>query len=299
MKNKLMKSLFCIILLFCMTTVVYAGPSNGNILSPEEGNDSTSANVTVGNVETPVYGADLYWESLIFDWVYDNSTKEFNWTPVPICERYYPSEEMTWEEAFASETSIYTDSTCSTKANEYNESISEYYHMRERENAFMHIWDMTTGGQIVPSVEWNSNDKYNNVIGKFSYIKTESVCTIIDSVEMFDSAISNNVTLYSNDSCSNIIVEDNLEYENNSYYAFVNTDLQEVIYGGEIPDYVRNASAGVYHEYRFTEVETATNTFPKKNYTLYLTLENNPEKAAVTPTQGEVIGTITISIRAK
>ena len=307
MKNKLIKGLFGIGLV-CMLfgTVVYANTGSEIINSTEEGNNSVDADVTVGNVEAPVYSADLYWESLSFDWVYDNSTKSFDWAPTPICTFFYPEDGMTFEDAFASGMSIYGDSTCSTKAETYDESIQEYYYLRERENVFINITDLSQSGEIVPSVEWNSSEKYNNVIGKISYYDSDkSVCSVIESEEMLDYALEREVTLYSDSVCSINVVDTNLEYLEDTYYAFVNIDSIEELIGSEIPDDARMASAGEYFEYRFTELETAAYdpvAYPwtRKNvYKIIIELENDPEKAAVTPTSGEVLGTVTITIRAK
>jgi len=80
MKNKLIKGGLGLILgLFSFTTVIDA--SAQTIDSIVEGNNSTSANVTVGNVEAPVYDIEINWDSLKYDWKYDEETKNFKWFP--------------------------------------------------------------------------------------------------------------------------------------------------------------------------------------------------------------------------
>jgi len=305
-RNNVIKVLFGIVLMFLITTCVYAEP--GNILSPEEGNNSTSANVTVGNVEVPVYRVELLWDSLTFDWIYDEHTKTFDWKAETLCEHFGGIKEEI-EDEINGEGSIYisdlyTDSTCSTKANAYDESVQGYYYLNDRNFASIRIRDHSENGVIVPSIEWNSSEKYSNVIGKIFYMNySQPVCSNIDSEDMLNYALENDVTLYSDNACSIVSDDANVTYEEGKYYAFVNIEAMKILEGNEVPDEARYAAYGAIFDYRFTEIETRLyeeDSWARKEiYDLKFYIENDSKKETIVPIKGDVIGTITVTFRGK
>lgn len=308
MKNKLIKALFGIALSLLMTTGVYAVETD-TIDSIEEGSNSTSANVTVGTVEVPVYRVELWWDSLTFDWVYDEYTKTFGWKTAPLCEQFdkFDKEKIEAEingggSVYISD--LYTDSTCSTKANAYDESVQGYYYLNDRNFASIGIRDHSENGVIVPSIEWNSSEKYSNVIGKIFYMNySQPICSNIDSEDMLNYALENDVTLYSNNACSIVSDDANVTYEEGKYYAFVNIEAMKILGGNEIPDEARYAACGAIFDYRFTEIETRLyeeDSWARKEiYDLKFYIENDSKKEIIIPTQGDVIGTITVTFREK
>jgi len=303
MKNKITKSLFCIIILFCMTTVVYAGPGNG--LSTEEGNNSMNADITVGNVAVPVYSVNIEWKSLTFDWVYDDAKRAFDWNPEPVCEHFYSNNEIAIKDAIMRGINLYKDSTCSIKADTYDESITDYYYFVERENATIYIRDFSKNGEIIPSIEWKPSEKYKNVIANLGYVNySKPVCLGIDNEYVLNYAVQNDVTLYSESSCLIESDDNEIVYEANKYYAFVNIEANEKLIDGEVPDEARYPAAGEIFDHRFTELEQrayeAESSWLKKDqYLLTFDIESDSEKEAVTPNQTDIIGNITISIRAR
>ena len=308
MCKKISNSLFVLglgLLAFVLTTGVYAQTIN----SMEEGNNSTNANVTVGNVEVPVYMAELWWDSLTFDWTYDEHTKTFDWKAETLCEQFVGIKEEI-EDEINGEGSIYisdlyTDSTCSTKADTYDESIQQYYYLNDRNFASIGIRDYSEKGVIVPSIEWNSSEKYSNVIGKIFYMNySQPVCSNIDSEDMLNYALENDVTLYNDNVCSIVFDNANVTYEEGKYYAFVNIEAMKILEGNEIPDEARRAAAGMLFDYRFTEMETKFYEeehfwLRKEIYDLKFYIENDSKKEIIIPTQGDVIGTITVTFRGK
>ena len=155
MKNKLIKGLFGFGLILLMTTGVNAQ----GITSIEEGNNSASSEVMIGNVEVPVYEAEIIWQDLTFDWAYNEVTKEFEWRKPKVCSQYYSKEEV--ETALQKGEKVYSDNTCENRTWSYEEGDEKtYYYIYETNKSVIGIEDMSQKGEIVPTVTWKSSEKY-------------------------------------------------------------------------------------------------------------------------------------------
>jgi len=307
MKGKIFKNIcygLFVAFLFCLAANVDALESE-NLKELVDGTNSANAEVTIGTVEVPVYDVTIIWQDLTFNWAYDEETKEFGWRKPTVCT-FYTSDREEAKEGLNEGVILYDDSACSNRVYGIEDSSSpegnpatdhNYYYTYETNKSAIGIEDFTLNGQIVPSISWDANDKYAHVEATFEYRQTESVCTLVSSEDMWDKAVEFDVTLYSDSSCSNAHNSES-GYVANTYYAFVNAESMIKV-TGEIPDEARYSAAGYADPsgYRFAELEDSDNS--KNNYTIYLSLKNDPAKEAVAPVSGEVLGNVTVSIRAR
>lgn len=308
MKNKLIRVVFILVILL-LSFVMITDASAQTIDSIENGNNSVEANVTVGNVDAPVYRTDLWWDSLTFDWEYNEYSQSMGWKPADLCVGIFGNideiKEEINDEGSGYTKDLYTDSTCTTKVDTYDETARTYYYLSERTYVSIGIRDYSVGAEIIPSIEWNSSEKYNNVVGKILYRNYhDPVCTNIYSEDMLNYALENNVTLYSDNTCSIVSNDNDISYGEVTYYAFVNVDSLNVLEGNEVPDEARYAAAGVLFDYRFTEMETkffeeSSSWLRREIYKLEFFLENKSLDENFAPKQGDIIGSLTISIRVK
>lgn len=294
MENKLIRFIFGSVILL-LSFVIMPNVSAQALDSIEDGNNFVNANVTVGKVDAPVYVVDINWDDLSFDWVYDNSTKSFGWQPSPICHQFY-DPNITIEEALMNGTKLYADRTCSTAVDSYDDTIPYYYFTIERDSVGVYIFDYSQYTEIVPSITWTSSDKYDYVIGNFEYEYLDDFCRTITDEELFEVAIDNNVTIYSDSSCTTNILDENLTYSDNTYYAWMKGLAYKQLNSDEIPNDGRVSTKGWL---LFSEMNDALVDDGGHAYLLKFELENDLEKEINTPSNGETIGTITISIRGK
>ena len=232
MKNKLLTGLLALVLLMPMG--VNAEITREELDSVENGNNSTSVTVTVGEVETPVYEVDIEWDELKFDWKYNSETNKYEWS--------------------------------ATQTND--ETLSAVY-----ENVIL-IMDYSTGGEIIPSVKWNSNIKYQYVEGEFYYYKDILTCESISEEEFYQNKKYKHV-LYTDSECANRLDSSVNEYQEGIYMKSGSKKLTTE----EIP-------------------EKAKIKFDDDNYYLLILTLNNKTKSTETPTAGDTVGTVTITIKA-
>ena len=312
MKNKIFMGLFVGlfgIFLFFVTANVNAEESNDvegwnseAIYELPGGTTSASAEAKIGEIEVPVYNVFIIWQDLTFNWAYDEKTQEFGWKKPAICMEYTQDADEADHAMVELGMELYRDSSCenSIAATGLPEEGSSYYFLYETNKSTIGIEDFTENGQIVPTVSWTASEKYSYVNGTLEYSIIDSVCQVINSQDMLSSAIEEGVTLYSDSNCSNVSDTIQNEYVDNMYYAFIDVDTTEKV-NGDIPDEARHSAMGGYRsEYSFTE----SSYYPgsKDHYYIQLSLENDPEKYAkegMAPVTGDVLGSVTITIRAR
>lgn len=291
MKKKLFNLLFGLCVFMIGTTVNAETVSGAEDMPGGVGEDSQS--VVIGSVETPVYNVSIYWSDLTFDWVYDEATESFGWSPAKVCSPWSYLSDDEYNTVVANGTQLFTDEACSTASTGYSED-TEYFSLEERERVFFNIEDYSLYGQIVPSIEWNAESSYSYVDAVF--MARPKMCIAVDKEEYYDEALTLNTGLYSDSSCT--IAAEAEGYTANKYYTNVRPldGVYIELTTAEIPDSVRRSAAGVGAEvgdYLFESSEYAEN-----NYTIAFTLENTTAPTS-TPSAGDKVGTITISFRAK
>ena len=263
---------------------------NVQALGVEEGNNSASESVTVGNVQTPVYSVDISWGDFAYDWVYESSTGEYRWEPsdVESCVRALPSvyDENAYTAAI-NEGNIYSDSSCSASTNSVAyadiESTTVFTKVTAPGASNINISDASTAGQIVPSVSWTPSTGYDWVTGKFNYSDCSFECVSIDDEESFNTAYE----IYTDNACSTFVDKSTLSYQANTYYTKAGGCVYNSITGGEVPEEAVNGM-GV------NENGTAV-----RAYTLDFEIGVDSSKTITTPKAGDTVGTITVSIAAK
>ena len=168
MKKNLFKVLFGVLVFFVGVNVhAVKAPAVGGEVVTDPLNEGTTGSVVVGEVATPVYEVNIFWDDLTFDWTYDYDTNSFGWKPASLCENEYEmvGYEAEFDEKLA-KGEIYTDATCSTVTNERTEE-AVYYAVSERDYVYMGIEDFSQNGQIVPSISWNAESNYSYTIANF------------------------------------------------------------------------------------------------------------------------------------
>ena len=263
---------------------------NVQALGVEEGNNSASESVTVGNVQTPVYSVDISWGDFAYDWVYESSTGEYRWEPsdVESCVRALPSvyDENAYTAAI-NEGNIYSDSSCSASTNSVAyadiESTTVFTKVTAPGASNINITDASTAGQIVPSVSWTPSTGYDWVTGKFDYADCSFECVSIDDEESFNTAYQ----VYTDNTCSSSVDKSTVSYQANTYYTKVGGCVYESITGGALPDSARQF-AGV-----------SENGDVAYGYQLEFGIGIDSSKTITTPKANDTIGTITVSIAAK
>ena len=122
---------------------------------------------------------------------------------------------------------------------------------------------------------------------RFTYEEVTRTCQPLLSAMNFETGLEMGYTIYTNESCTNELEDRTVEYEENKYYGMLLNFEEKELTGEELPDSARKAGAG--DAWGFAG--------PATQYNLGLTLSNK-EKPTTTPTAGDTLGTITISIRA-
>jgi hypothetical protein len=316
MKNKIFMGLFVGlfgIFLFFVTVNVSAetapGEGGGPLYGVEDGENTAIGVVGVGTVEVPIYEVHIIWQDLTFDWAYDEKTQEFGWRKPAVCTEY-TQDATEAQHALDLGMELYQDGSCEKRIYTAEPPKTEtepgenapttdaaYYYWYETNKSVIGIEDFTQNGQIVPSVSWTSGTKYPYVNATLEYKRIDSVCQAIYSQDMLTSAIEEGVTLYSDSNCSSVPDTIQNEYVDNMYHAFVEVDTLAKV-NGEIPDEARHTARGAYTgDYKFTESTVYYGA--KDRYYIYLSLENDPTKEAGTPVEGEILGIVTVKIRAR
>lgn len=285
MKKKLFKILTGLCIFAFAITVNAEVQDSATINSTETDKNFTDATVTVGTVEAPVYEVAVIWNDLTFNWVYDSETNDFGWKPVPICYNIGAAEENV-KDALDNGKKVFTNNTCTERAYSYNSDATEYYVLEDRTTTTIGIEDMSQNGQIVPSIEWNADEKYEDVTANFSY--TGEGCVVLPSEAAFNYAKELGKQLYNGATCETTVNSEG--FIQNNYYVMANTTLP--LTGKEIPDNGRQSAAG---SMGVDGISFPPTEFPRTHYYVHLALEGG----STTPTTGDAIGTITVSIRAK
>lgn len=284
MKSKLIKLAACLGI-FAFAFNVNAEVTDSTTITIKDGNNSSNAAATVGTVEAPVYEVAVIWNDLTFNWVYDEEENSFGWAPVPICYGIEATEQNV-QDALQRGEEVYTDIDCSERVYSYSAAASEYYILDHRETTVIGIEDISQNGQIVPSIAWAADDKYSDVKANFSYVGEG--CVLIPTAAALDYAKEYGAVIYSDNACQTVSTA--TEFAANSMYTVAKKMVD--LTNGEIPDSGRNSAAG---SSGVDGLSFHLKGFARNQYFVHLGLEGGD----VTPTAGDKIGTITVSIRAK
>lgn len=145
-----------------------------------------------------------------------------------------------------------------------------------------HISDLSTGGEIVPSVKWTSEEDYDYVEGLFRYEKVIEECKLIENKNDFDLLIDNSKSVYTNATCTNETYD--LEFKEGFYAIVSRTEIADLT-TSKIPEDGRVWGSS----------DSGRNGPGSYHLKLYLKNKTQPTE---TPKAGEKIGTITITIEA-
>lgn len=245
---------------------------------------TASADVTVWNVDTPVYNVEIEWDGMEYNWVYVEQTGEYRWdrnlcTVVPEDVKNNLTKEN-FTDIYAYQ--LFKGRNCSPSNSVFNigtsyedviANLDDYYYTP----AFggfggttITITDNSEKAAITPSIEWTSAENYDWTVAKF--FTFEDACLSITEDE-FDSIIKSSIPVYTDSNCSVRLDDRNVTWSENSYYY--PGSRENVISTKELPNSLR-----------------IDNT-----YNLLMTLEIDKSKEIITPQIDDKIGTVTISIK--
>ena len=317
MKNKLFKGLFGITisaLSFCLITNVNAATCSGNDCIAE-GLDDFDVNVAVGEVDAPVYDVEITWGSLKYNWKYNDTTNKHEWVAEQAsnCDRYFldSTERDNWENI-----ELYTDSTCQTKVaddvtfdeayNDMKNDVKPYFALGAKiEQNTIQIKDYSENVRVGATLKWNAAENYNWTNAEFvrpmGYTRT---CNEIKDNETFEMYKSE--TLYINDVCdvaASVGTDLSPSFgDGNTYYYQEWEELDPVVGNGELAlngpvfggvgDVVWPDSTPESYIQAFQEKSAKF----KNSYYLRLNLKADSSKEVITPTTGDSIGTVTITL---
>ena len=130
---------------------------------------SSNQNVTVGDVETPVYEVSVMWGSMVFDWAYLTDTGEYGWKIHPECVEMsgMVGDEEFFNQYIEEGKTLYSDDVCTVEKTTYNTG-DKYYELQDPE-PFIRVEDMSTGGKVTPSIDFSANNKYDFTTLAFKY----------------------------------------------------------------------------------------------------------------------------------
>lgn len=276
---------------------------NVHALGVDEGNNSDSTNVVVGEVDTPVYTVGIRWGDFSYHWAYNSETGSYEWKDgkvdrcggvVPFSGEGDPSPEFKvyTEEEYAEQISagnIFSDSTCSTVTSDVTfaevEEKKVYTVYKGVSNTEIIIFDESSLGQVVPSIEWNSTDDYDWTTGEFVYENATMTCEL-ETSETYPLGYA----IYYDSDCNNEVTDTEENYQPNTYYKGVYTFATQTTKGGELPDSARFDGGVVCDGDKCVSVRV---------YDVKFNLGVDEGKTVKTPKVGDTIGTITVSFRAK
>lgn len=287
-----MKKKIVFILMILSMFVPFGRVSAETLESVSEGSNSSTTNAVVGTVDAPIYSVEIEWDELKFNWVYDETSKVFGWEPDYSYE-CLENVELMDEETFNAELyNLYSDSTCSTKVDEgtsytdyetnYNNSVK--YYVRSLYGEVLNkivITDYSENASIVPSVEWNSASDYDFVVGTFTYLgKADGILITAEEYdeESFRTQLASGYICL-DAACDTIETDLDAVFEEGKYYS-PNSEEYKILDTAELPNDGRIQGMAGYW------------------YMLHLNLVNDSTKNITAPKSGDVIGSVTISIRS-
>lgn len=275
MKKKLLMGFFGLCLMLSVVAV------KAETIDAENG--SASADVTVWNVETPVYDVEISWNSLSYNWGYNEITQKYGWMSNNFCSTV-PEDvknnitESSFDDIYAFQ--LYNSRDCSRENSAYElglsyeeviANIGDYYYKPTLGGEVgIQITDNSEIVKVTPSIKWTSAEKYDWTVGSFY---SHYTCDVVP--ERWFENVKERGELYTDSKCSvKLLDTTEATWEENKYY-YADGMQQGQITENEIPDSFRVGN----------------------QYSIYLILQVDETKEFKTPEIGDTIGTVTISIK--
>lgn len=147
--------LFLLSLFICLVTNVNA--------------ETSTKNVTVGDVEEPIYSVEIHWSDMKFDWKYQEYTKQFEFTSTVSCIPVTIAEERAAElnsksNSYLRNFGLYSDNECSSVVDDPVYVAGNTYYERSNYPEIFVI-DNSINGQVKAKATFSPSSKYNWVYG--------------------------------------------------------------------------------------------------------------------------------------
>jgi hypothetical protein len=248
------------------------------------GNGETEAEVTVGSVAVPVYSVEITWDNFVFDWKYDNNNNNFYWGNHGYCTaatslNEVPGEHEGQRYGFVYENTFYSNDTCTTEISDKDALLDSLeagnataYYVSVDTEATINVYDTSTNGYVTVGFDWEAESKYNFTTANFKYYKDVESCVAIPTANVDEYGA------FTNSNCSGERTLVANAPEGTQFYEY---DIQwtATAFQSELP-----LEAGTPAGYGI------------EGYTVGMTLDVDRTKTITTPTAGDKIGTLTISI---
>jgi len=287
MKKRFIITLSIIMALILMPSLVNAEESHYNINTNQ--NTYANTNVTVGNVAGStgtVYSVDIEWGDLSFDWTYNSSTSQYEWSneSKEVCE---PAELS--EGSFVSSNSSYVyyqNSNCTTRFIGEVHAGQTIYQKANKAHSIK-IYDYSKNGYVKPSLSWRSAVKYDYTTATFKYEANR--CQVIPAATL-QQYINNysGYTVFTDSTCSSnsMYVTSSTYNSSTTYYGDPGLgSVYKTYSGGALPSVARLWLAGS---------DDAPDYNEGSMFNIELQLGVDRTKTVNMPNPGETIGYVTI-----
>ena len=124
--------------------------------------------VTVGDVDTTIYDADIHWGNMVFDWKYDKNTNQYGFKAKVKCGVNTDGLEA-WA-LLKEHGNLFSDDTCTSAVDGELSAQGPYYH-KFIDSGHIQVIDKTTNGAITASAEFSRGENYEWVVGKIGSIE--------------------------------------------------------------------------------------------------------------------------------
>ena len=131
--------------------------------------ETSTKNVTVGDVDEPIYSVEIHWSDMKFDWKYDEYYKYFKFTPNYACtpvtiDSARAAELNSKSSAYLNLFGLFTNSNCNVRNTETNYvSGNTYYEMSGGND--ISVIDTSVNGKVKAKATFVPSTKYNWVNG--------------------------------------------------------------------------------------------------------------------------------------
>ena len=252
-----------------------------------ENGDSTT-NATVGTVESPEYNIIVNWFGFVFDWKYDNETQKYGWKSHEVCQEvtYGSINSGEYDEEW------YSDSNCTMRTYLPDTSLQEEDKVYRKmgngltmdPSAVIMVEDYSTGGYADVSLGWEAAQKYDYTTATFTYKTDDRVCKPLSASNITDFEITE---AYTNSACTGEKTLIASAPQDSIFYEYQHESGKSTYTSGPIPANGKLPNAGSF---------IYDTIHPYGTYFIQLDLGVDETKSITTPTAGETIGTVTVTI---
>lgn len=124
--------------------------------------------VTVGEVDEPLYSVDINWGDLSFDWKYNKTTNDFSFKAYSDCyETAIMPDGREWIEQQQANNVLFSNDACTEPYTGNIQDGTTYYYTEELLGRNITLVDWSVNGKIRADISFATENKYSWVTGLF------------------------------------------------------------------------------------------------------------------------------------